>query len=56
MMMLMMLIISPRARGHNRALVRRMRAIHLDSGGSEERGKTDLLRSAKFRHCAVEHV
>jgi hypothetical protein len=33
-----------------------MRAVHLDSGGSEKRGKTDLLRSAKFRHCAVEHV
>jgi len=33
-----------------------MSAIHLDSGGSEKRGKTDLLRSAKLRHCAVEHV
>jgi hypothetical protein len=31
-------------------------AIRLDSGESEKRGETDLLRGAKFRHCAVEHV
>jgi hypothetical protein len=49
-------IISPRARGHNRALGGMRRAIRLDSGGSEKRGETDLLRGAEFRHCAVEHV
>jgi hypothetical protein len=30
--------------------------IYSDPGVAEKRGKTDLLRSAKLRHGAVEHV
>jgi hypothetical protein len=36
-----------------------MRAIHIrfrDSESAEIQGKTDLLRGAKLRHRAVEHV